>query len=80
MSLVMEGYKNRWFYDDAVLILPGFTPADDKRRFQAAATEVLAQCWRRWERMQQRRRFLGGEFAEYSGPALPAGVLAGTRK
>jgi hypothetical protein len=80
MTLVMEGYKNRWFDQNNAVVLPGFTVADGGQRFKAGSTEVLAQCWRRWERMEQRRRFLGGEFVEYTGVELPEGVPAGTKR
>jgi hypothetical protein len=74
MTLVMEAYKNKWFDAERNVVLPILPTVADQERYKAGSTEVLAQCWRRWRRTEQRRRFLGGEFEERSKPDLPNGM------
>jgi hypothetical protein len=74
MTLLMEAYKNKWFDVERSVVLPILPTVGEQDRYKAGSTEVLAQCWRRWRRTEQRRRFLGGEFEERSQPDLPSGI------
>jgi len=74
MTLVMEAYKNKWFDAERDVVLPTLPTVGDQERYKAGSTELLAQCWRRWRRMEQRRRFRGGELKEMSRPDLPDGI------
>ena len=74
MTLVMEGYKNNLFDADSCVVIPLLSPVGEDERFMAGSNEVLAQCWRRWRRTEERRRFLGGHFEELIAPDLPEGM------
>jgi len=71
MTLLMEGYKNNLFDADSCVVIPLLSPVGEDERFMAGSNEVLAQCWRRWRRTEERRRFLGGHFKELTAPDLP---------
>ncbi|MBF0180502.1 MAG: hypothetical protein HQM03_10815 [Magnetococcales bacterium] len=73
LTLIMEAYKNNWFVND-IVILPDLAQVDDKIRYQSGSTQALALFWRQWQRVEKRRRFLGGNFSVYSGDKLPAGL------
>ena len=60
MTLIMEGYINKWFDGDTV-VLPEFVAVDDDVRFQSGSTQVLAMAWSQWQRVEKRRRFFGGD-------------------
>lgn len=73
MTLIMEAYKNSWFVHD-VVVLPDFPEVDDEVRYQSGMTQELALCWRQWQRMEKRRRFLDGDLMLYRGDQLPPGL------
>ncbi len=70
MTLIMEAYKNRWFIEDTV-VLPELPVVGNEERYQSGSTQALALCWRQWQRVEKRRRFLGGDLLIYSGDQLP---------
>lgn len=62
MTIIMESYNNSWFEPGSeMVVLPDLPDAGDKERFEAGATEVLAVFWRQWKRVEERRRYLGGD-------------------
>jgi hypothetical protein len=71
ITLLMEAYKNNWFDTARTVILPVFPEVTDAERYKAGATEVLAAYWLRWQRTEERRRFVGGEFKHLVTPNLP---------
>ena len=73
MTLIMEAYKNSWFVDDAV-VLPELPEVDDEVRYQSGSAQALALCWRQWQRVEKRRRFLDGDLLLYPGDQLPPGL------
>lgn len=73
MTLIMEAYKNDLFVGDTV-VLPELPKVGEEERFQSGATQVLALFWRQWQRVDKRRRFLGGEFRVHSGDKKPPGI------
>ena len=75
MTLIMEAYKNDWFVDD-VVVLPTLPSVGEQQRFQSGANQVLALFWRHWQRLEKRRRFLGGEIRTISGYQKPPGTPA----
>jgi hypothetical protein len=75
-TLLMEGHNNGWFGPDNLLVIPDFEPAGDEAIYKAGSTEVLGICWRRWERTEERHRFLGTEWNVLTGEALPKGLPA----
>ena len=70
MTLIMEAYRNDWF-DGDVVVLPELVEGDDEVRFQSGATQFLAICWRHWQRVEERLRFLGGDLRVYAGADKP---------
>lgn len=66
-TLLMEGHTNGWLGPDKLLVIPDFEPANDEAIYKAGSTEVLGICWRRWERTEERHRFLRTDFMELSG-------------
>jgi hypothetical protein len=80
ITLVMEAHKNKWFDVERNVVLPPLPTIGDQERYKAGSTELLAQCWRRWRRTEQRRRFLGGDLKERSKPDLPMGMPNGIER
>lgn len=73
-TLKMEAYKNNWFSEDGNVVLPPLPIVNEEERFKAGSTEVLANCWRRWRRTEERRRFLEGQFEEHVSPNTPGWI------
>ena len=72
MTVLMESYRNNWFVDD-IITLPELPSVGDEERYQSGSTQVLALCWRQWQRIEKRRRYLDGQFKTYAGPQRPSG-------
>ena len=72
ISLVMEAYKNRWFDANGYVVLPILPEIGDNERYKAGSTELMGIWWQRWRHTEERMRFLGGAFEEYTAPNLPA--------
>jgi len=73
LTLIMEAYQNNWFVDD-IVILPNLPSVGDEERYQSGSTQFLALCWRQWQRVEKRRRFLDGDLLKYSDDKRPAGL------
>jgi hypothetical protein len=73
MTLIMEAYRNGWFVDD-IIVLPELPPVGEEERYQSGSTQVLALCWRQWQRLEKCRRFLDGDLLVYAGDQRPAGL------
>lgn len=73
MSLIMESYPTKWIAgkDDDRIVLPKWQSANDKQRYMAGSTGMLAAFWRIWQRIEERRRYFGGTLNEYAPPARP---------
>ena len=73
MSLIMESYTNKWVAgkDDDRIVLPKWQSADEKQRYMAGSTGILAAFWRIWQRIEERRRYFGGTLKEYVPPERP---------
>lgn len=61
-TLIMESYKNNFFNNDDIVVLPKLVDIDEKICFQAGSTFFLASSWAGWERLEKKKRFLGGSF------------------
>ena len=72
ISLVMEAYKNSWFDANGYVVLPALPEIGDEERYKAGSTELMGIWWQRWRHTEERKRFLGGTFEEYTAPNLPA--------
>lgn len=70
-TLLMEGYANGWFDKDDLLVIPKYELAGEDAVFKAGSSEVLGMCWRRWERVEERHRFLGTELKQLSQAEFP---------
>ena len=73
MTLVMEAYQNNWFVGE-IVTLPILPSVGDEERYQAGSIQMLALCWRQWERVEKRRRYLEGELLTHSGKDRPVGL------
>ena len=73
MTLIMEAHRNNWFVDD-IITLPTLPSVGDEERYQSGSTQVLALCWRQWQRVERRRRYLDGQLRGYSGSERPVGL------
>ena len=73
MTVLMEAYRNDWFVDDLVVV-PKLPPVGSDIRDESISTLEHALCWRQWQRLEKRRRFLGGELQVLSGSELPPGA------
>jgi hypothetical protein len=70
-TLVMEAYKNDWRDSADTVTLPELPEVNGDAVSKAGANAALAMCWSRWQRTEERRRFLGGELDERAAPNLP---------
>ncbi len=73
MTVIMESYKNDWFVDN-IVVLPVMPAVGEHERFQSGATQVMALFWRHWQRLEKRRRYLGGEIRTLKGAQKPPGT------
>jgi hypothetical protein len=71
-SLIMESHKNRWHDSRGVITLPVLPAVGDNEVLLAASTQALAMCWSRWQRTEERTRFLGGKLEQFTAPNLPS--------
>ena len=71
-TLIMEAHRNKWQDSDGTVLLPPLPPVDDDAVLKAVGNADLAMCWSRWQRIEERRRFLGGDLREYLPPNLPS--------
>ena len=63
-TLGMFAVENHWIAKDGTIVLPTSIQCTEEELDESAATELLAMSWRRWERVEQRRRYWGGEFVD----------------
>lgn len=70
MTLIMEAINNKWF-DNDIVALPDLPQVDDQVRHRSGSTQMLALCWRQWQRVEKRRRYLGGIFVHQPSHRLP---------
>ncbi len=67
-TIIMVAINNKWFAPGSeIIVLPDLPDTSDKERFEAGATEVLAASWEQWERVEKRRRYLGGDLHRLTG-------------
>ena len=78
MTLHMEAYKNNWFDAADCIALPELPNVAPEDLYIAGANEVWAQFWRRWERTEERYRYLGGKLNQVVAPNLPRWCPAST--
>jgi hypothetical protein len=71
-SLVMESHKNKWHDARGVITLPVLSTVGETEVLLAASTQALAMCWSRWQRTEERTRFLGGKFELFTAPNIPS--------
>jgi len=76
-SLIMESHKQRWHDDRGIVTLPRLPEVGEAETFQAGSTQALAICWGRWQRTEERRRFLGGKLEQFAAPGLPGWAPTG---
>jgi hypothetical protein len=69
-ALFMEAHASLWFAEDGCIVLPEFPATRREEELAAREIQLHALYWRNWQRMERRRRFLGGslEVAEERPP------------
>ena len=72
-TLLMEAHKNKWF-ENHLVVLPELAKVDDEIRSQSGAMQYLALCWRQWQHVEERRRFLGGDLRVCADADKPASI------
>lgn len=77
-TLIMEARSNKLIDEEGYVVLPMLPIVSDKEIFKAGVTESLAICWKIWQRVERKMRFIGGSFEYYSAPDIPAGMPEGT--
>lgn len=79
LVLVMLGHEASWFDAHGTLQLPTGIDLSGALSEQGQPVQVLAAFWRRWERLEQRRRYWGGDWkivpltlnGRLTGPQVP---------
>jgi len=74
IHLTMLAYENGWFGSDDTIALPALGAFDEQAAGPAYTCEALAALWRRWTRLEKRRRYWQGDWS--LGPAPQALVAA----
>ncbi len=59
-SLKMEAHKNGWFDRNDHVVLPLLPQVSESDVFKAGSISMLAILWQRWQRIEERLRYLGG--------------------
>jgi hypothetical protein len=63
-TLMMFAIENKWMIADGTVLFPTLPTCTKDQLKWAEENELLATSWRRWERVEQRRRYWGGKFVE----------------
>jgi Nuclease-related domain len=63
-TLMMYAIENKWISSDGTVLFPTLGASTEDELKWSEETELLAASWRRWERVEQRRRYWGGSFFE----------------
>ena len=63
-TLEMFAHENGWISRDGRIVFPELQEVSDEELSESVAVATLATSWIRWERVEQRRRYWGGEFVE----------------
>ncbi|MEP9400131.1 nuclease-related domain-containing protein [Mesorhizobium sp. KR2-14] len=79
-TLMMEAHQNRWVGKDKRFELPTLPVVSEDELVTAGPVEALAVFWRRWERLDQRYRYLGNQVVEFTGEDLPDWAPAGVTR
>jgi hypothetical protein len=78
VTLGMLAHENGWVSENGTLVLPPFDKCTDEQIKASDEVQVLAMSWRRWERVEQLRRYWGGQFVDLeegvSATGMPAEV------
>ncbi|UPJ48487.1 NERD domain-containing protein [Bradyrhizobium sp. 200] len=70
-TLGMEAHRNKWWHSDGRLVLPPLEQVSDGDIEKAAVGSALGMIWRRWERAEEKHRFLGNELRELDASEWP---------
>jgi hypothetical protein len=73
-TLGMEAHNNKWWASDGRLVVPSIVPTTEDDRYKAGAGLALGMLWRRWERAEEKHRFLGNELRELDPSERPEQV------
>jgi hypothetical protein len=73
-TLGMEAHRNKWWAADGRLVIPEIVPTTQDDIYKAGSGTVLGMLWRRWERAEEKHRFLDSEFRELDASEWPTAV------
>lgn len=71
ITLTMLAYEGHWFDKAGVAVFPASLDLQAAQPQDGHGCEIMAAFWRRWERVEERRRFWGGDWTLTSGPTDP---------
>jgi hypothetical protein len=77
-SLIMLAHSYDWKDPAGTVVIPELPATADDEIYNAGAMAALAMCWSRWQRTEERRRYLGGTLEEFTAPNLPNWCPTGT--
>ena len=72
MSLLMQGYRQKWFNADGALEIPAPVAVGDAEIDAVQPILYYAQSWRFWEHIEEDTRYFGGDVARLDATAIPA--------
>jgi hypothetical protein len=79
VTLGMLAHENEWVSENGTLVLPPFEKCTDEQIKASEELQVLAMSWRRWERVEQLRRYWGGQFFDLEEGVPATGMPAEVR-
>lgn len=75
MTCLGEGFANRWFDNEGVLIIPDLPKLTNPEQQLSELASMNALFWRNWEVIDEHIRFLGGVLEHFEAPNLPEWTL-----
>jgi hypothetical protein len=79
-TLGMEGHRNKWWAADGRLVIPEIVSTTQDDIYKVGSGTVLGMLWRRWERAEEKHRFLEGELRELDVSEWPTEVPANIKR
>ncbi|KTW00465.1 hypothetical protein SB4_07095 [Sphingomonas sanguinis] len=71
MSLLMQGYRQRWFDANGALEIPAPVAVGDAEIEAVHPILYYAQSWRFWEHIEEDTRYFGGDVVRLDANAIP---------
>ena len=78
MTMMIEGFGNKWFDNDGYLILPELAELNAEDQLLAESSLMNALAWRNWQQIDERIRYLDYELVDVGSQQLPQGFKSGS--